>query len=183
MNFSRGLLSFEPATARPELVAAPVAATLLDLPGRDAVGVASIDPAVADTAAFCERYGVMPAQTANCVIVEGRRGEAVRYAACLVLATTRADVNKTVKKLLEVSKISFATREDAVAKSGMEFGGITPIGLPEDWPIFIDRTVADAERVIIGSGIRASKLSAPGAVLAALPGARVIDGLGLQKSA
>ena len=97
---------------------------------------------------------------------------------CLVLATTRADVNGLVRRHLGVRKISFASMDDAVGHTGMEYGGITPLGLPGDWPILIDRAVAESPRVVVGSGVRGSKLWLPGAILAALPGAQVLDGLG-----
>jgi prolyl-tRNA editing enzyme YbaK/EbsC (Cys-tRNA(Pro) deacylase) len=169
----------EPAVERSDLLAAPVAAALaaLRLPGPIEVG--AIDPDLADTAAFCERYGVAPAESANCVIVTGRRGETTRMAACVVLATTRADVNGLVRRRLDARKVSFAPRGEAVAETGMEFGGITPLGLPAGWPVLIDAAVAAAPVVVVGSGLRASKLWLPGAALAALPGAEVIDGLGI----
>src|SRR5262252_9344991 len=170
-----------PALDRPDLLAPPVAAALAKLTGTlsvSEIGVAEIDPALADTAAFCEKYGVAPGESANCVVVEGRRAGEARMAACMILATTRADVNGLVRRELEVRKCSFAAMDTAVELTSMEYGGITPIGLPPDWPIFVDAAVAQADRVVIGSGIRGSKLTLPGAALASLPGAKVIDGLG-----
>ena len=146
--------------------------------GRDGVGVAEIDQELADTAAFCERYQVSPAESANCVVVTGKRDGQSRFAACVVLATTRADVNGLARRRLDGRKASFAATELAVAETGMEYGGITPIGLPSGWPVLIDAAVAAASRVVIGSGVRRSKLTLPGAVLAGLPGAEVLDGLG-----
>ena len=172
-----GKLDIEPALARADLLAAPVAEALAALDGTlpaDAVGVAEIDPELADTAAFCERYGVSPDVSANCVVITGRREGQVRYAACVVLATTRADVNGVARRELDVRKASFAPVDEAVAATGMEYGGITPIGLPADWPLLIDESVATHERLIIGSGIRGSKLLVPGAFLAALPNAQVL---------
>ena len=176
-----GTLAAEPVTARADLLAAPVAAAFADWSGRTAVGdcwVAEIDPALADTAAFCARYGVALDRSANCVILAARREGRSWFAACVVLATTRADVNNLAKKHLGASKISFAAMDAATAASAMEFGGITPIGLPADWPILVDAAVAAADRVIVGSGIRGSKISLPGAALAELPNAVVLDGLG-----
>lgn len=141
------------------------------------MAVAPIDPSLADTAAFCERYGVTLADSANCVVIAGRRGADTSYAACVVLATTRADVNGVVRRRLGARKASFAPMDDAVALTGMEYGGITPIGLPADWPVLIDAAVLRREVVVIGSGIRASKLALSPALLAALPGAEVIEGL------
>lgn len=176
-----------PALDRPDLLAPPVATALeklaagqfsVDGIGVDGIGVAEIDPALADTAAFCEQYGVALSESANCVVVEGRRAGESRMAACMILATTRADVNGLVRRELDVRKCSFAAMDTAVELTSMEYGGITPIGLPPDWPIFVDAAVAQAERVVIGSGIRGSKLTLPGAALASLPGAKVLDGLG-----
>jgi prolyl-tRNA editing enzyme YbaK/EbsC (Cys-tRNA(Pro) deacylase) len=143
----------------------------------DEVLVAEIDPSLADTAAFCARYQIGMDVSANCVVIEARRGDKRTLAACVVLATTRADVNGIVRKLLDAKKASFARKEEAVERSGMEFGGITPVGLPGDWPLFIDGAVAERPRVIVGSGVRRSKLLVSGAFLARLPNARVVAGL------
>src|SRR5215471_10693062 len=170
-----------PALDRLDLLAPPVAAALEQLAGTltiGEIGVAEIDPALADTAAFCEQYGVATGESANCVVVAGRRDGQTRMAACMILATTRVDVNGLVKRELDVRKASFAAMDTAVAFTGMEYGGITPIGLPADWPIFVDDAVASTQRVVIGSGIRGSKLTLPGALLADVPGAIVLMGLG-----
>jgi len=176
-----GSLTAVPALERPDLLAAPVAAALAELAGvipADEVGVAEIDPDLADTAAFCAEYGVALTESANCVVVSGRRDGQTRLAACMVLATTRADVNGLVKRELDVRKASFAAMETAVELTGMEYGGITPIGLPADWPVFVDEAAAAQPRVVIGSGIRRSKLTLPGAALTRLPAAAVLAGLG-----
>lgn len=175
-----GTLAAVPALDRPDLLAAPVAAALRALDPADAarVGVAEIDPDLADTAAFCAAYAAPLDGSANCVVVAGRRGEAVAHAACLVLATTRADVNGLVRKRLGARKASFAPMDDAVALSGMEYGGITPVGLPDGWPVLVDAAVAAAPAVVVGSGIRGSKLALPGELAARLPGAEVVEGLG-----
>src|SRR6476469_9990661 len=161
-----GTLDWRPASDHLDLLAAPVAgavrATRLDC------FVASIDPDLADTAAFCDAYDVPMDASANCVVVSGRRAETVTMAACVVLATDRADVNKVVRKHLDVRKISFAAMADAVSRSGMEYGGITPVGLPADWPVLVDEAVTACTWVVIDSGIRGSKLALPGAALAAL---------------
>ncbi|MCW2139005.1 Cys-tRNA(Pro) deacylase, prolyl-tRNA editing enzyme YbaK/EbsC [Actinoplanes cyaneus] len=177
-----GSLQTEPAQSRPDLLAVPVVKALSMWPDEapidvDQVLVAPIDPGLADTAAFCEAYGVTLAESANCVIVAGRRGEVTKYAACVVLATTRADVNGVVRRHLDVRKCSFAPMEEAVSLTGMEFGGITPIGLPADWPILVDSRVIAAPHVIVGSGVRHSKIAVAGPALGALPGAHVIEGL------
>lgn len=172
-----GRLPAVPALERPDLLAGPVASFLQSSPLAGDVGVAAIDPELADTAAFCVAYDVQPSASANCVIVAGRRGDATTMAACMVLATTRADVNGVVRRRLDARKASFAAMDVAVAETGMEHGGITPLGLPESWPILVDSAVVAAGDVVIGSGIRGSKLVLPGRALAELPGAEVIDGL------
>jgi prolyl-tRNA editing enzyme YbaK/EbsC (Cys-tRNA(Pro) deacylase) len=182
MSDVMGSLKLEPAMTRLDLLAAPVAAALEVWPAEapidgDQVLVAPIDPELADTAAFCEAYGVTLAESANCVIVAGRRGEITRYAACIVLATTRADVNGIVRRHLDVRKASFAPMDEAVRLTGMEYGGITPIGLPASWPVLVDARVVATPHVIIGSGVRHSKIAIAGPALGALPGAEVIDGL------
>ena len=179
MDTRIGLLGGVPALTRPDLLAPPVASALTALAGTLAheVAVAEIDPALADTAAFCERYQVALEESANCVVIAGRRGGEQRYAACVVLATTRADVNGTARRELDVRKASFAAMDDAVARTGMEYGGITPVGLPAGWPLLIDVQVAKAPQVVIGSGVRRSKLLLSGEALTRLPGAAVIDNL------
>ncbi|WP_436492621.1 YbaK/EbsC family protein [Actinokineospora sp. HUAS TT18] len=173
-----GTLTVLPALDHPELLAEPVAKALAALDGADRVGVAAIDPDLADTAEFCAAYGTPLDASANCVVVLGKRGGDEKLAACLVLATTRADVNGLARRTIEVRKASFAPMDRAVAETGMAYGGITPIGLPAGWPLLIDAAVAAAPEVVIGSGIRGSKLLVPGGVLAALPGAVTLDGLG-----
>jgi prolyl-tRNA editing enzyme YbaK/EbsC (Cys-tRNA(Pro) deacylase) len=172
-----GKLDTVPAASRPDLLATPTVAALAARPDDDIL-VAPIDPDLADTAAFCEAYEVGLDISANCVVVAGKREGAVRYAACVVLATTRADVNGVVRKHLDVRKASFAPMAEAVELTGMEYGGITPIGLPADWPILVDAAVVAAPYVIVGSGIRGSKIALPGKALADLPGALVVEGLG-----
>lgn len=176
-----GNLELVAAVERPDLLAPPVGAALADLDHvlpAGAVGVAEIDPDLADTAEFCERYGIALAESANCVVVAGRRGGETRFAACVVLATTRADVNGVVRRQLDVRKASFAPVDVAVAETAMEYGGITPIGLPDGWPVFLDAAVAAAPRVVIGSGVRRSKLALTGDLLRRLPGVTLLEGLG-----
>lgn len=177
-----GTLDFTPALDATALLARPTAAALesanatdtTDAPDAAPVLAAAIDPAVADTAAFCERYEISMADGANCVIVQARRGERTWYAACLVRGSDRLDVNGAVRRHLGARKLSFAAMDDAVALTGMEYGGITPIGVPADWPILVDEAVAGHDRLIVGSGIRASKLLVSGAFLASLPNAEVL---------
>ncbi|GAB2486843.1 YbaK/EbsC family protein [Jatrophihabitans fulvus] len=170
-----GVLDWQPVTA--SLVADPVAAFLTGWSRAHDVRVAAIDPDLADTAEFCERYEVSLEDSANCVVIAGRRGEVTRYAACVVLATTRADVNNVVRKRLDARKASFAPMDDAVSATGMEYGGITPLGVPSDWPVYVDAAVLTRGSVVIGSGLRRSKLALPPDALADLPGAEVVEGL------
>jgi prolyl-tRNA editing enzyme YbaK/EbsC (Cys-tRNA(Pro) deacylase) len=174
-----GSLAWDPALDHPELLAPPVAAALRARPDAGGARVAAIDPDLADTATFCAAYDVPLDRSANCVVLAARRGGATRLAACVVLATARADVNGLARRTLEARKASFAPTDRAVAETGMEPGGITPVGLPEDWPVLVDAAVADLDGVVVGSGLRRSKLLVPGGLLASLPGARVLEGLGV----
>lgn len=177
---SIGTLKAQPALDRTDLLATPVADAVGAMGSASgAVLVAEIDPELADTAAFCAAYDVGMEISANCVVVAGKRGGDVRYAACMVLATTRADVNGVVRRQLDARKASFAPMETAVSLTAMEYGGITPLGLPPEWPVLVDRRVAETERVVIGSGLRRSKLIVPGATVAALSAARVLDDLAI----
>ncbi|HEV7625495.1 MAG TPA: YbaK/EbsC family protein [Streptomyces sp.] len=138
------------------------------------------DPERADTAAFVETYGASLIETsANCVVVAAKRGGERTLAACVVLSRTRVDVNGVVRRQLQARKASFAPMDVAVAETGMEYGGITPIGLPAGWPVLIDAAVDDLPWTLIGSGRRRGKLIVPGKALTELPGAVVIDGLGV----
>lgn len=172
-------LDLRPALSAPELLAGPVADALagLDPALASSIRVAPIDATLADTAAFCEAYGVTPEASANCIVVAGKRADTVTYAACVVLATTRADVNGAVRKLLGARKISFAPMEDATSLTGMEYGGITPIGLPSDWRVLVDSRVLGVDAAIIGAGIRGAKIELAGSAFASLPGVEVIEDL------
>jgi prolyl-tRNA editing enzyme YbaK/EbsC (Cys-tRNA(Pro) deacylase) len=166
-----------PVADRPDLLAPSVAAALARWPHAAAVAVVEIDPAVADTAAMNAAYGLPDDTGVNCVVVAGRRDGEERVAACLVRSDTRADVNTTVKRVLDVRKASFLPLERAVAESAMEYGGITPVGLPAGWRVLVDPRVLDVEVAVIGSGVRRSKLLVPGRLLVDLPGAEVVEGL------
>jgi prolyl-tRNA editing enzyme YbaK/EbsC (Cys-tRNA(Pro) deacylase) len=172
-----GTLAVTPARDGADLLAPATSTALAGWSEADTVGVAPIDANLADTAAFCEAYGVPLEASANCVVLAGKREGQVRMAACLVLATTRADVNGVARRWLDVRKISFAPMDDAVAMTGMEYGGITPIGLPIDWPILVDSRVIEQQAIVIGSGVRRSKIVLPGASLAQYPGVHVLEGL------
>jgi prolyl-tRNA editing enzyme YbaK/EbsC (Cys-tRNA(Pro) deacylase) len=148
-------------------------------PDPAALEVAEIDPDLADTAALVEATGLGMQDMANCIVISGARGGQERVCAAVVLGTTRADVNRTVRKSLDVRKCSFMPMDDAVTRTGMEYGGITPVGLPQDWPVLVDAAVLSRGSVVIGSGVRRSKLRLPGALVAHLPRAQVVEGLGL----
>lgn len=134
------------------------------------------DPALADTAAFCEAYGYSADDSANTIIVVGK-GDTPRPVACVVLASTRLDVNGVVRKRLEVRKASFASADETMQLTGMEIGGVTAFALPEGLPIWIDAAVMARERIILGGGSRAIKVLTPPSTLAMLDNATVIDDL------
>lgn len=140
------------------------------------------DPALADTAAFCAHYGVPPGESINTILVASRK-EPKKYAACLVLATTKLDVNRRVAELLEVRKLSFATAEETIAVTGMMIGGVTPFGLPDNLPIYVDSRILRLDRVVVGGGSRSSKLRIAPEVFTRTPGVLVVDGLALDRPA
>ena len=178
MTPTLGTLTSVPALDRADLLAAPVAAALAGWPHAAEVGVVEIDPDLADTAACAEAYDLPLDSGANCVVISGRRAGEERLAACLVRADTRADVNGLVKRTLDVRKCSFHPLERAVEETGMEYGGITPLGLPGTWRLLVDAAVPSIDVAVIGSGVRRSKLLVPGRLLGLLPGAEGVDGLG-----
>ena len=166
-----------PALEHPGLLGDPVARALAGWPHAAEVGVVEIDPELADTAAMTEAYGVPLTASANCVVVAGKRAGEERVAACVVRADTRADVNDLVKRSLDVRKASFLAMDRAVEESGMEYGGITPVGLPVGWRLLVDAACLDIDVAIIGSGVRRSKLLLPGRLLGELKGAEVVERL------
>lgn len=176
-SLTLGTLEPVPALDHPDLLADPVRAALDAWAHAGEVAVAPIDPEVADTAACNAAYDIPEDAGVNCVVVGGRRDGEERVAACLVRADTRADVNSRVKKLLDVRKASFLPMEQAVEHSGMEYGGITPIGLPPGWRLLVDARVVEVPVALVGSGVRRSKVLLPGRLLAELPGAEVVEDL------
>ncbi|MGW7487240.1 YbaK/EbsC family protein [Streptomyces sp. NPDC054786] len=172
-----------PAVECLDLLTGPVAAAIRGWSGSvpvEELRFVDTDPAIADTALLVERYGPwLLEQSANCVVVAGKRGGEATLAACVVLSHTRVDVNGVVRRQLGARKASFAPMDKAVGESEMEYGGITPIGLPADWPLLVDSAAADTPYALIGSGSRRGKLIVPGKALAELPGATVLDGLGI----
>jgi len=154
------------------------------LAAADATGVpyevVPCDPALADTAEFCATYGYAPEQSANAIVVVGKPSSASEprvYAACLVLATTRLDVNGVVRRRFGVKKASFASPDETIAITGMQIGGVTPYGLPADLPLWIDSRVMDVPHAIVGGGSRDRKLLVPPESLARLPNAEVVEHL------
>jgi prolyl-tRNA editing enzyme YbaK/EbsC (Cys-tRNA(Pro) deacylase) len=149
----------------------------------DDLGVAyermPVDPAFADTAAFCERYGFPIDRTANTILCASR-GAQKRYAACVVLATTRLDVNHTVRRLMGVSRLSFANAEETSALTGMMIGGVTPFGLADDLPIYVDERVMALDYVLLGGGSRSMKVKTSPEIFSRLPKAQIITDLAIE---
>nr|WP_300147749.1 YbaK/EbsC family protein [Propionicimonas sp.] len=170
-----GTLNPVPALERPDLLPDAVLAAVRDVVPR--AEVFEIDPDHADTETLCQVYDLPMEAMANAVLVLGRRGGEERRACCMTLAHRRVDVNNVARRRLDVRKASFAPMDYAVAESGMEYGGITPVGLPAGWPVWVDGAVADTDLVCIGAGVRGAKLVLPGADLLLLPGAERVDGL------
>ncbi|MFG2706012.1 YbaK/EbsC family protein [Streptomyces sp. NPDC048386] len=177
---------FDTAVPAPDCLdelTAPVADAVRHCTGAvpaDRIVYVETDPRWADTAVFVEHYGQdLLERSANCVVVAGRRGGETTLAACLALSTTKVDVNGLVRRQLGARKASFASMDTATGATGMEYGGITPIGLPRDWPLLVDSAVVDLPYVLVGSGRRRGKLLVPGKAFAELPGAVVLEGLGV----
>jgi len=146
------------------------------LDGRGAYELLACDPALADTAAFCAAYGFDPADSANTIVVIGKSDPPV-YAACVVLATHRLDVNRVVKQRLATRKASFASPDETRALTGMEIGGVTAFGLPADLPLWVDAAVMDRDRIVLGGGSRSWKVVAPPAILRSVPGVEIVADL------
>ena len=141
--------------------------------------IVACDPALADTAAFCAAYGYAPEDSANTILVVGK-AEPPRFVACVVLATTRLDVNRVVRQRLGLRRASFASQEDTRAVTGMAIGGVTVFGLPADLPIWVDARVMRRERIVLGGGSRSCKIVAPPSILLALPNVDVVEGLAAE---
>lgn len=170
-----GELNFIPIQQQPDLLAEPIRLQVQNGSLQSGVYVAAIDPELADTASFCVAYGISLDISTNCIIVEAKRADKVWYAACLILASDMIDVNGKVRRHLEARKISFAPKDIALKLTDMEYGGITPLGLPEDWPILADQKILTHDHVVIGSGIRGSKILTSTKVLASLSNIKVLD--------
>ncbi|MDR1237946.1 MAG: hypothetical protein LBK28_06875, partial [Propionibacteriaceae bacterium] len=161
------------AVERPDLLADVTFAALQYVPQ---ARVFEIDPEHSDTETLCRVYGLPLEAMANAVLVVGKREGVQRQACAMTLAHRRVDVNGVVKRRLNVRKASFAPMDYATQASGMEYGGITPVGLGPDWPVWVDESVVATEVVCIGAGVRRAKLLLPGASLLRLPGAELVDG-------
>ena len=177
---------FDNATPAPDCLdelARPVADAVRRWSGSvpaDQIVYVDTEPDWADTAVFLEHYGKdLLDRSANCVVVAGKRGSETTLAACVVLSGTRVDVDGVVRRRLGARKASFAPMEVATGETGMEYGGITPIGLPGAWPVLVDSAVADLPYVLVGSGRRRGKLLVPGKAFAELANAVVLEGLGV----
>lgn len=141
--------------------------------------IVDCDPALADTAAFCEAYGYAPEDSANTIVVVGK-SDPPRYVACVVLATTRLDVNRVVRKRLGVKKASFADADQTRAITGMLIGGVTALGLPDDLPIWVDARVVERPRIVLGGGSRACKVVGPPLLLTAQAAVEVVEELAME---
>jgi prolyl-tRNA editing enzyme YbaK/EbsC (Cys-tRNA(Pro) deacylase) len=137
------------------------------------------DPGLADTALFCAAYNIDPADSANTIVVVGK-GAVPVHVACVVLATTRLDVNNVVRRRLGVKKASFASAAETRELTGMVLGGVTPFGLPDGWPVWIDAAVLDRPKIIVGGGSRSQKVRCVPSGLLRIAGAEVVDGLAHQ---
>ncbi len=141
-----------------------------------AIEIVPCDPELADTAAFCEAYGYAPEDSANTIIVVGK-ADPPRYAACVLLATTRLDVNRAVRHRLGTKKASFAGASETIDLTGMSVGGVTPLGLPADLPLWVDSRVMQRDRIVLGGGSRNCKVVGPPSLLTRLPNMSVVDDL------
>jgi prolyl-tRNA editing enzyme YbaK/EbsC (Cys-tRNA(Pro) deacylase) len=146
----------------------------------DALGVPyevmTIDPDFADTALFCERYGIPLENSANTIVVASKK-EPKQYCACVVKATTRLDVNHAVRRLMNVSRVSFATAEETKALTGMMIGGVTVLALPPDLPVYVDERVMALDWLILGGGSRSTKIRTSPELFRRLPGTTIVSGL------
>ncbi len=134
------------------------------------------DPSLADTAAFCEYYGHPMEKSANAILVKSKGGEP-RFVLCVLLATTRLDVNNAVRKRMGVKKVSFATTEETREQTGMEIGGVTPLGLPKPIPLWVDQRIAALDYIILGAGSRSAKITVAPHLFEKLPNAMFVEGL------
>ena len=176
-------LHFQSAIDRPDLISSSIANLLHHWQGSTPVEeilVAEIDPAFAGGSDFCRRYNVPTTEGANCVIVESTRGDVSTIAACLALVDYRIDFNGIVRKTLNGRRVSLAPLDKVLKETSMEYGSVTPVGLPFGWPILIDERILSIPRIIVGAGLVHAKLSLPGKALLELPGAKIINSLAIS---
>jgi prolyl-tRNA editing enzyme YbaK/EbsC (Cys-tRNA(Pro) deacylase) len=169
-----GSLNFTPLDESPEIVAKVIEDSLANTPQSHFVYTAEINPDFADTASFCKEYGIDLGISTNCLVIEAKRADEVWYAACLVLATDTADINGIVRRQLGARKTSFAPMDTTLRLTQMEYGGITPVGLPSDWPILVDEAIMNNEVVIVGGGNRGSKIALVTEIFHSLPNAKIM---------
>ena len=173
-------LDFQPAVEHSELLASSVFAHIQSLPEESAqeIRVAEIDPQFTGGIEFCETYGSTQDETANCLVVECVRNDVITYAACLVpVAAKKIDFNGVVRRYMNARRVSFAPLELIVETTGMEYGGITVVGLPPEWQILVAPSLMEHERIVIGSGIQNSKISMPTALLRDASNVAVVEGI------
>jgi prolyl-tRNA editing enzyme YbaK/EbsC (Cys-tRNA(Pro) deacylase) len=175
-----GSIELVPALEFPDLVAPATLNAIRQLSIRspnDVILVGKIDPSFAAGSEFCSQYGINPEAGANCLLVEGSRGENQRPAACLARVGYRVDINGVVRRTLNARRVTMLEANELVAELGMEKGSITVIGLPDHWPILIDRPLIEHEYVFMGSGLLRSKIAVPGRLLAELAEAVLLEDL------
>ena len=156
----------------------PAIADLLEASGLD-YEVMPCDPELADTAVFCEHYGFPLEDSVNTIVVKAKTG-GERFAACALLADTRLDVNRCVRKRLASRRVSFASAEETARVTGMTIGGVTPLGLPAELPLWVDARVMKRKEIILGGGTRRSKIRIPPTIFERTSGAEIVDGLALD---
>ncbi|MBF8970020.1 YbaK/EbsC family protein [Streptococcus sp. NLN76] len=170
-------LDFKQASEGKELLPTSVWESIVNLNATQEIQVAEINPDFADGESLNREYGVPFEQEANCLVLEGKRGDEKKYAALLIPYGKKANTNATVKRPLDVAKVGFAPLDFILEQTGMEFGAITPIGLPETWSILIDQQILEQDSIIVGGGLVQSKLLVPTKLLTQLPNVQVIEGL------
>ena len=159
-------------------VVPPAIANILQDSGLDYEAI-PCEPELADTAVFCEHYGFPLEDSVNTIVVKAKTG-GERFAACALLATTRLDVNHCVRKRLASRRVSFATAEETARVTGMTLGGVTPLGLPADLPLWVDARIMERDEIILGGGTRHSKIRVPPAIFERIPGVEIVNGLALD---
>ena len=141
--------------------------------------VMACDPALADTVDFCAHYGIPTSNSVNTILVKAKTG-GERFVVCVLLADSKLDVNRTVRKRLGARRVSFASAEETQRLTGMVLGGVTPVGVPEGLPIWVDARVMHVEYVILGAGVREAKIKVAPALFDSLPGVEIVEGLAIE---